>query len=308
MAEDQEYIDIAQWVAGDKKREEFETPDNTRDFDIYGDIISEIDTWSVPPVDKERGKALLLEEFKKETKVVSFSSRLVLGIAASVTLLMASYLFFFLQDGSVKYSTNYGETRTVSLPDGSSVTINARSSLAYNKDEWDNNRFLEIEGEAYFEVVKGKTFEVKTLEGVSVKVLGTRFNVRQREKYLAVECFEGSVSVIPKDLNDKSYVLKENDGLFSNNGELLLSQVETKEPSWVRGKATNFKNAPLGEVLEAISAQFGVSFQFDEAINLDQKFTGSFVHSNVELALKMVCDPLNISFTKVGQKQYAIKN
>ena len=55
-------------------------------------------------------------------------------------------------------------------------------------------RDLTLEGEAYFKVQKGQTFSVNTTDGV-VKVLGTHFNVKQRNNYFEVNCYEGLVSV-----------------------------------------------------------------------------------------------------------------
>ena len=81
------------------------------------------------------------------------------------------------------------------MPDGSSVNLNAGSELEYTSFNWKKNRVLSLGGEAFFKVKKGKTFTVITKEG-NVKVLGTQFKVKSREKLYEVTCFEGKVQVV----------------------------------------------------------------------------------------------------------------
>ena len=45
------------------------------------------------------------------------------------------------------------------LPDHSEVVLNADSEITYKKSNWDTNRKLELQGEAYFKVAKGKTLK-----------------------------------------------------------------------------------------------------------------------------------------------------
>lgn len=71
-----------------------------------------------------------------------------------------------------------GSKTQVTLPDGSKVWLNGGSSLAYTNQFNDDNRRVELHGEAYFEVQKhqGKPFTVHT-QGYDVTVKGTKFNV-----------------------------------------------------------------------------------------------------------------------------------
>ena len=71
-----------------------------------------------------------------------------------------------------------GSKTQVTLPDGSKVWLNGGSSLAYTNQFNNDNRRVELHGEAYFEVQKhqGKPFTVHT-QGYDVTVKGTKFNV-----------------------------------------------------------------------------------------------------------------------------------
>jgi Fe2+-dicitrate sensor, membrane component len=66
------------------------------------------------------------------------------------------------------------------------VNLNSSSQLSYSKNKWDSKREVTLNGEAFFKVSKGSTFDVITLNG-KVSVLGTQFNVKQRENYFEVK-------------------------------------------------------------------------------------------------------------------------
>ena len=86
----------------------------------------------------------------------------------------------------VRVSAPYGESRTVSLPDGSTVELNSGAVITYRRG-FDvlpfavpaASRTVALAGEAFFDVrhVSGRPFEVVTFNA-NIHVLGTRFNVR----------------------------------------------------------------------------------------------------------------------------------
>ncbi|MDP4820086.1 MAG: FecR family protein, partial [Saprospiraceae bacterium] len=117
---------------------------------------------------------------------------LPLAVAASMAVLLIAR--FLLTDDALSIQTTIGESLVYTLPDGSTVTLNALSSVRFDPDGWSENRSLELQGEAYFEVRKGSSFEVLTPDG-TITVLGTAFNVFAREGAFKVVCFEGKVRV-----------------------------------------------------------------------------------------------------------------
>ncbi len=115
-----------------------------------------------------------------------------LGVAAS----LAAGLFFY-QTTSVAshYRTEIAETRTVALPDGSSVTLGARSSitLAYKADE---RRVILSSGEALFDVVHDARRPFVVDAGPSmIRDIGTRFNVNRTTNSVRIGVLEGRVEV-----------------------------------------------------------------------------------------------------------------
>ena len=91
------------------------------------------------------------------------------------------------------------------LPDGSKVWLNADSRLTYHNTFNSRIREVELEGEAFFDVVKdsGRPFIVHT-SGIDVKVLGTSFNVKSYPGDATIEAtlIRGMVEIAQK--NDPS--------------------------------------------------------------------------------------------------------
>ena len=140
--------------------------------------------------------------------------------AAAVVLLCLSVwaAYLYMQPVSIQTVTTLAETRTILLPDGTSVTLNHYSSLSYPKQFKSDNREVELSGEAYFEVSKSKKhpFIVQT-ETIDVQVLGTHFNVDAYPDNPDVKTtlLTGSVAVSNKN-NSVHMVLKPNEVAIYN--------------------------------------------------------------------------------------------
>lgn len=127
----------------------------------------------------------------------------------------AAVLFFFLLSGSLFFFNKLervtndtvqkfvievpsGAKSKVTFPDGSIVWLNSESKIEYDSDFAKTSRNISLTGEGYFEINRNKIlpFVVKT-EKLSIKVLGTKFNLKSYEEDLdiTVTLKEGSVEV-----------------------------------------------------------------------------------------------------------------
>src|SRR5690606_12693639 len=92
--------------------------------------------------------------------------------------------------------TPRGGVYTVTLPDGSLVRLNAATTLRYPTSFSGDTRDVEVNGEAYFEVVhnRRKPFRVRSGDQL-ITVLGTKFNVNSyaNEPIIRTTLLEGSV-------------------------------------------------------------------------------------------------------------------
>jgi transmembrane sensor len=117
----------------------------------------------------------------------------VLAVAASIILLAG--IFSILRFYTTTVYSPAGQHLSHVLPDGSIVKLNAESEITYKPLWWRFVREVEFEGEAYFEVEKGKKFSVASSMGTT-EVLGTSFNIYSRGEEYNVTCITGQVMVI----------------------------------------------------------------------------------------------------------------
>ncbi len=292
---------LAQWLDGELSDNELKNLVSEEDFYYYLKIRKgiEVSERLDSPVDATFAK-IQNRIVSKKQKVKPLYVNWGIGIAASIVLLFG--LFMFLNNNDTIVETGFGESKSVVLLDGSEVILNSKSKVSYNESRWGNERVLNLDGEAYFKVAKGKTFTVETNNG-SVKVLGTQFNVISKNNFFDVVCYEGKVAV--KTL-ESQHILLPNDAVRKVNG---YPSEETKnffkKPTWIDGEST-FKSVPVHYVIKALEDQYEISFD-TKAINDEDIYTGSFPHNNLDIALKTVFETLNITYTEKEERNIKLR-
>ncbi|MBQ4821412.1 FecR family protein [Aquimarina sp. MMG016] len=231
----------------------------------------------------------VLSNHKPLAPKVSYTS-IILKIAAIFVLSIGTYFTFF-NNSSTVISTLAGEKTTVELPDQSTVILNSLTSVDYNAKDWEENRAINLDGEAYFKVAKGQKFDVHTSSGI-VSVLGTQFNVKQRQNYFEVYCYEGLVSVT---YNNETIKLPAGTGYKVINDEISdLLKISSTKPDWTENQS-RFTSTPYLYVLNEFERQYDINII---AKNIDQTtlFTGNFVHSDIQTALQAITIPMRLKF------------
>lgn len=231
-----------------------------------------------------------------ETRKKAKRNWLPIVMRVAAVLVVCLGIFYYTTTLDTQVSTLIAEKQTIELPDASTVVINAKSSITYNKHDWNDFRNVSLNGEAYFEVAKGSTFEVTTPNGM-VRVLGTKFNVKQRDNYFEVVCYEGLVQVVYDSYNEK---LSAGNSLLIFDGKLVANEKENKaEPSWINNQST-FKSLPYKEVIAEFERQYDITIN-TKNVNDAQLFTGTFTHDNLDVALKSITLPLQLKYTRTGK-------
>lgn len=286
---------ILKWLNNEMTDEELSTFHKTNDYQLYKNIVEEAKNINLTSVNEtialQDFKARIANRTKKKSKVISFNRNLVFKIAASITLLIGiTYFLFNFNQKTLK--ADFAENKSFILPDESTVTLNAVSEITYSKTSFKKNRQLKLNGEAYFSVKKGSTFNVKTEQG-NIEVLGTKFNVKSREDSFKVFCYEGRVAV---SHNNTKVILTKGEGvkLTKNNTLIKLRNLETSEPLWLNNESY-FMEEPYTEVLAEFERQFKVKV-VSKAVNTDVLFTGGFSNNDLDSAIKSITLPLNINY------------
>ncbi len=222
-------------------------------------------------------------------------------------LIIAVSTYFFLSPNNTTLITPQGTHQIWNLPDGSQISLNAGSEANYHAASWDDNRLIDLDGEAFFDVLKGSTFSVKTSSGL-VTVLGTEFNVKVRDDQFYVHCFEGLVKV---QTQDTTLMLPAGSGMRLIQGQLLNDIVTIgAKPDWMSGESS-FENTPLKAVLFELERQYAVNIDYHPGLLTENEpalFSGSFTHQDLSIALKSVCQPFGLSFELSDQNVRIFKN
>jgi transmembrane sensor len=266
------------------------------DDELLQKALSELDQMKIKPLKtKEEAWAMFEKsviakaEEKPKSKVVTFG--VIWKIAASLFLIVSIGIGFKTWN-KTNYATTNSQRREVVLPDNSTVTLNAATTLTFNKFRWKSSRKVELTGEALFKVTKGSSFEISTL-GKTIKVLGTEFNVFSRTDYFAVNCISGRVEVLIP--GNKQILLTKGNAVRKETGSNEPIKVEefADGTTWIKGEFY-YKNANINLVFDEIARQFNVHITGEVS---DHHYTGYFNKSGLTEALNNVCLPLGLKYS-----------
>ncbi len=201
-----------------------------------------------------------------------------------------------------------GEILAISLPDRTEVTLNSESSISYSRMGWKNRRSVSLSGEAYFNVVEGPGFSVVFQSG-SVTVVGTSFNLYTRDSDFEVYCRSGSI-LLESEVTHLSERLESGEGLRRETTEegyrvTRFEMPDEKEIAWIKGEFY-YENVPLANVLSEIERQFNITINAP-GVDLSRRYSGIFRRGNLEEALDMVCIPMNLDYSRTGEREITVK-
>ncbi|WP_304204979.1 FecR family protein [Phocaeicola plebeius] len=301
------------------------TPAEFQDLRTHMDTISDVELkhlleteWEEfedhSPLSEEKMKTLYegLHIRSEEVKPRFTLKRYWMQIAASLLLLIAGSLtvLTFMQRNEINAlaeqnvvirSGDYGKS-LVTLPDGTIVHLNAKSSLTYSQDFGRNDRKVALSGEGFFEVKKDteKKFTVGT-GYMDITVLGTKFNVYAYEAKDIVEMslVEGSVDVTTSRPPYQSIRVKPNEKVVYNKrtGNLLHERTTNKmETAWIN-KELVFRSERLEDVFRCLSRKFAITFSVDDEALLNDVYTGTFDDENVESIMRVLKYHYNFKYT-----------
>jgi ferric-dicitrate binding protein FerR (iron transport regulator) len=230
---------------------------------------------------------------KDEAKTVSLWHRRRMSILAAVVavLLILAGWWALPEPPEVRLVTTTADRDIYELPDGSKVTLNAKSTIFYEPQEWLRARHVELNGEGFFEVKKGTPFIVKTPYG-SVRVLGTSFNVDARKGRFAVACYTGSVHVAA---GSRSQILSAGERVVATGNLLNIDTFDQdKEAAWREG-VHYFESTSLQMVFGELERQFEVKVKLPKEL-ADREYTGFFESGDLNAALEAICWPMGLTF------------
>ena len=300
---EKEYL-YKKWLNDELTPSELEAFTALDDASLSQEIIQEAQRFKTPDhylVDNfEKFKTQKDTKKGTPTKVIRFNWIQKLSGAAAIVVITLGLYYVFTSQNQTTITTQIAQKETVALPDQSQVTLNAISSISYSKDTWNEKREVSLEGEAFFKVAKGAKFDVLTHDGI-VSVLGTSFNVKQRDQFFEVSCYEGLVSV---SYHNKLIKLPAGNTFRLDHSIETEGTISGEGPQWIANRSV-FSNVAIIEVFKELERQYDVQIDIS-TIDSTILFSGGFEHSDLTNALTAITGPLRMTYTTQNKRKVVI--
>lgn len=299
MTDFKDDIFLSRWLNDELTAEELKHFEASEDYTLYCKIIEGTEKLQAPTYNLENAFASLKKAREaSKTREIRLKKWTRVSVAASVILFLGFFAYFNLFS-TTTYSSNYGEQLAFHLPDGSKVILNSKSTATFSKYNWENDRNITLNGEAFFDVEKGNTFTVNTSQG-NVTVLGTEFNVNALDGFFNVACYEGKVKVDDFKNTKTTYLTPSLNYTNTQTTKAKVININNSAPEWLE-KRSVFRSIPIKYVFDALEKQYQLHFEY-KSFNDTVLFTGSFPNNNKHIALETVLKSVNLKYTIQGNR------
>lgn len=227
--------------------------------------------------------------------------------AAAALIMLASV---YLGRNLIQYQyfeTGYGEVKSIELPDGSRVSLNANTSLRVPRFGFGTEtRDVFLEGEAEFSVVhtaNDQKFMVHTPDHLQVEVVGTEFIVYSRHRGSKVVLNRGKVLLRSlADTTKRTMSIKPGDVVTIHNGVFSLKEKQPVQAhvAWKEHRFV-FDHTPLEEIAYQVEESFGITMNIPDTLLAKRELTGTYEAEDAEDLLDALSRLLDVEVTRRGK-------
>jgi transmembrane sensor len=236
------------------------------------------------------------------------------AVAAVILIATASLFYIYNKPGSTSGQIGYlsvtvpvGQTREVTLNDGSHVWLNSGSILKYPAKFSDTSRLVNlIRGEAFFKVAKDHTrpFRIAS-DKITTSVVGTSFNIRtlRSSGLYQIRVITGKVKI--SSGNALLATLTKNTGLNAGlytGQKLALVTHNEAQPTWMSGNVM-LQSASFNELTDVINQYYGVNIKSADADVLDGSYSLTFNRKDkLESVLNIISSVNGMQYIRQGNQ------
>ncbi|MDR1814538.1 MAG: FecR domain-containing protein [Tannerella sp.] len=251
-------------------------------------------------IDSRLQDDLIIANEVKQSNTRQLFTKILQAAAILIFIFLTATTFHFwrenekIEKGDMTVFTRKGEKVSLSLPDGTQVTLNSESQLSYTPKNYNKKeRQIRFNGEGYFDVAqdKDRPFFIDA-KGLTVCVLGTSFNLiaRNEEQTAELTLERGKVQLLSQ-LSGNICVLRPNQTAILNRSNGIFTIINNsdicKVTAWKQSLMV-FRNKPLGEILVELQAVYGVTFSTNCQKCLTDAFTGVIPSTDLHEALDII--------------------
>jgi ferric-dicitrate binding protein FerR (iron transport regulator) len=242
----------------------------------------------------------------KKYHFLRYAAAIILVIFLFVSILPFSYIF------NKQISTDFGEIKQVSLPDGSELTLYSNSKITWNGLNFKSQRVVYLDGEANFDIQHNQEatkFKVKTKNEVTVIVYGTEFRFFTRERGSKVELNKGVIKLHYKEGKSKKTIAMNPGESISLNKENRLTERSTFNPDRnveIKKHRFVFNNTPLSELKNLISENFGLGIIIPDKEIEKLTLTGTYTGNSLNELINSLSAVTGLNFYKHHGRIYIV--
>lgn len=242
-------------------------------------------------------------------------------VAAAVLLLIIAGSGYWLGIGQMKnlitenviIEAPLGSRSKMQLPDGTTVWLNAGSTLSYPQNFGVSERVVNIKGEGYFEVthMHNKPFKVVSND-LKVRVLGTKFNLRNYmdEEEAKVTLLEGSVKVNCSTSFEKEAHLKPNQQIVYDRrtkSSKITATNASNSLEWTNGYLF-FDEEKLTDIARELERSYNVRIRIADESLKSYRFYGNFTRTNqtIQEVLEVLASTERLKY-EINGKEITLK-
>ena len=231
----------------------------------------------------------------KQKFVLPGWAKTVAAVALIVLMAVSAAIYFRSnQPNMIQYAeigALRGQKASVTLPDGTKITLNSESTLKYSTNYNQSDRAVELVGEAYFEVAKNKKIPFVVKAGkLEIEAKGTAFNIKAypTDNSISTTLTEGKIEVkTPVDVLN----MIPNERMEYNNADQTFRKLTLTDAEgsigWLNDELS-FENATLAEVVANFSRIYNIDIQFASESIKEQRFTGKINNNSLLSVLRII--------------------
>lgn len=242
-------------------------------------------------------------------KTKTIKLRALFSIAATIVILIGLVSVFVLNNNNITTYVNSSlAVKTITLPDGSEVSMNTQSEISFDKSFGNKSRNITLLGEAFFKVTKdpSKPFVVQS-GNAYVKVLGTSFNVNAKGNNVKVVVKTGRVEVSNKTTLNQVILMPGDEAILVNNSEIIKqSNVNYNYLSWLDKKLI-FKALPMSVVINDLMKTYNCNIELSDSSIKNYKLTSTFDNIPLTDVLESISLTFNLSIENVDNRYILVQ-
>ncbi|MFV0419981.1 MAG: FecR family protein [Dysgonomonas sp.] len=248
----------------------------------------------------------------KRVRVSLYFKELVkIAAVVGITLLSVALLSKPVQQEEEVFATQTisvpsGQRLNLTLPDGTNVWLNAKTTIKYPVSFNKKERSVFLDGQAYFDVAKNKEipFVVKTKDGM-VRALGTKFDVMAYSDNSSFETvlMEGKVKVESMKDSTQKVILTPNSKVYLKDGLLQAVHVDDFSAYAWKDGLISFKNESFGDIMKSFEKVYDIRIVIRNPKIANLIYTGKFrVIDGVDYALRVLQRDVKFRYERDTEK------